>query len=135
MSLSIIYFCMAFFIFAQVYEMLRFDKATYMSLLFFLILFQRWSNSLWESDVLLFLELINIVSILYYNFIEFIILLYCFFSILFSQNRQYGIWRISFDKFWDVIPTFTRARAIVIFEASLCELIFWKEKLILKHIL
>ena len=58
--------------------MLRFDKATYLSLLFKFILLKRLSNSLQESDVLLFSELINVVSILSYKFIEFIILLHSF---------------------------------------------------------
>ena len=52
--------------------MLRFDKATYLSLRFKFILSERLSNSLRRSDVLLFSEFINRVSILFYNFIEFI---------------------------------------------------------------
>ena len=58
--------------------MLRFDKATYLSLLFKFILSERSSNSLCGSDVLLFEEFINIVSILFYNFIELIVLFYTF---------------------------------------------------------
>ena len=58
--------------------MLRLDKATYLSLLFKFIFPERLSNSLWGSDVLLFSEFINVVSILFYNVIEFIILLYVF---------------------------------------------------------
>ena len=42
------------------------------------ILPKKLSSSLCESDVLLFAEFINIVSILFYNFIEFNILLYAF---------------------------------------------------------
>ena len=64
--------------------MLRFDKATYLSLIFMFILSVRLSISLWESDVLLFLEFINTVSILFYNFIEFIMLLFAFLAISFS---------------------------------------------------
>ena len=58
--------------------MLRFDKATYLSLLFKFILSERLSNSLYSSDVLLFSEFINIVPILYYTFIEFTVFLYTF---------------------------------------------------------
>ena len=42
--------------------MLRFDKATYSSLPFKLVLSERLSNSLQGSDVLLFAGLINIAS-------------------------------------------------------------------------
>ena len=54
--------------------MLRFDKRTYVSLLFKFILSARLINSLWGLDVLLFSEFINAVSILFDNSIEFIIL-------------------------------------------------------------
>ena len=47
--------------------MLRFDKATYLSILFMSFLFARLSNSSRGSDVLLFLEFTNIVSILFYS--------------------------------------------------------------------
>ena len=49
------------------------------------ILSARLSNSLKDSDVLLFLEFRNMVSILYYNFTEFIILLYTFLVIFFCS--------------------------------------------------
>ena len=65
--------------------MLRFDKATYLSLLFKFILSARLGNSLRGSDVLLFLEFMKIVSILFHNFIEFIIFLYTFFTNLFCS--------------------------------------------------
>ena len=55
--------------------MLRFDGATYLSIIFKFSLSGGLSNTLWESDVLLFWDLTNIVSILYYTVIEFIILL------------------------------------------------------------
>ena len=52
--------------------MLRFGKTTYLSLLFKLILSViRSNNDLCGSVVILFLEFRNIVSILFYNFIEF----------------------------------------------------------------
>ena len=43
--------------------MLRFDKVTYLSLLFKFTFSARLSKSLWESDVLLFLEFRDIVFI------------------------------------------------------------------------
>ena len=42
--------------------MLRFDKATYLSLLFKFILPEKSKNSLWGSCALLFPEFTNIVS-------------------------------------------------------------------------
>ena len=50
--------------------MLRFDKATYLLLLFQFILSERLSNSLLRSDALLFPELTNTVFILFFNFID-----------------------------------------------------------------
>ena len=67
-----------------------FDKATYLSLIYlttyisYFILSVRLSNSLLRSDILLFLEFINIVSILFCNFIEWMILLYTFLVIFLS---------------------------------------------------
>ena len=78
-----------YFMFFHLQYMLRFDKATYLSLLFKSILSERLDNSLWKSDVLLFSEFINIVSILLYDFIEFIILLYIFLVIFFAQYKEY----------------------------------------------
>ena len=62
--------------------------------------------------MLLFLEFTNIVSILFYKFIEFIILLYTFLVISFFRYKEYMIWRISFSKFSDMLPAFTYAKAI-----------------------
>ena len=70
------------------------------------------SNSLWGSDVLLSLEFINIISILFYNFIEFIILLYTFLVISFAQYKEYMICLSLFSKFLDVLIAFTCARAV-----------------------
>ena len=42
------------------------------------------SNIPWVLDVLLFLEFINILSIMYYNCTEFIILLYTFLVLLYT---------------------------------------------------
>ena len=85
------------------------------------------SNSLEGSDVLLFLELINLVSISYYTYIEFIILLYTFLVIYFDLYKEYIIWRISFSKFSYVLPAFTCARAI----GNLRRICFWVLILIL----
>ena len=82
--------------------MLRFDKATYLSLLFKFILSERLRNSLRGSDVLLFSEFINVVCILFYNFIELAMLLYTFLVISFAR----------FSKFSDVLPAFTCAKAV-----------------------
>ena len=60
---------------------------------------------------MLFSEFINIASILYYTFIEFIILLYTFLVISFAWYEEYNIGRISFDTFSDVLTVCTCARA------------------------
>ena len=83
----------------------RFDKAIF-------ILCERLSNSLWGSDILLFLELINIVSILFYNFTEFSKMLHIFLVISFARYKEYTICLISFSNFSDVLPAFTCASAI-----------------------
>ena len=92
--------------------MLRFDETTDLSFFFRTILSARLSNSLRGSDVPLFLEFINIVSILFYTFIEFIILLYTFLVISFAQYKECIICLISFSKFSDALPAFTYASAI-----------------------
>ena len=94
--------------------MLRFDRATYLAFLFSLkfILSERLSNSLSGLNVLLFSELINIVSIMFYNSIEFIILLYTFLVISFALNKKNMICLILFSTFSVVIPAFTYANAI-----------------------
>ena len=86
------------------------------------ILSIRLSNSLWESDVSLILEFQNIVSILFYNYIEFITLLY----ISFVQYREYTICLISFSKFPDVSPDFIGTSAIGNLWSSSLELNFLK---------
>ena len=63
-------------------------------------------------DVLLFLDFINIVSILFFNFIEFIMLLYTFLVISFARYKEYINCMILFSKFLDVLPAFTCASAI-----------------------
>ena len=89
-----------------------FDKATNLSFIFRFNLSVRVSNSLWGSDVLLFSEFINIVSILFHNFIGLIILLYTFLAISFDPYKKQKICLISFSKFPDVLPAFTSARGI-----------------------
>ena len=54
------------------------DKATYLPILFEFIFYERLSSNLYGSNVLLFSEFINVVSILYYISTEFIILFYAF---------------------------------------------------------
>ena len=65
-----------------------------------------------RSDVLQFSGFTNIVSILFYNFIEFIVLLYTFLVISFAPHKEYMVCLISVRKFSDVLPAFTCARAI-----------------------
>ena len=91
----------------------RFDEVTGLSLLIKFILSARLSNSLRGSDILLFSEFINIVSIPFYNFIEFMILLYTFLVNSFALYKKYIIFLISFSKFSDVLPAFTCVSVIV----------------------
>ena len=58
------------------------------------------------------LEFINIVSISFYNFIEFIVLLYTFFVTSSSLYKEYMICLILFSKFSDVLPDLICASAI-----------------------
>ena len=91
--------------------MLKFNKAIYLSLLFKFILSARLRNSLSGSDVLLFLEFVNIVFIFDATFIEFKILLYIYLVIIsFASYKEYLIFLISFNKFSVVLPGFTCAR-------------------------
>ena len=76
------------------------------------MLSEKLNNSLWGLDVLLFLEFINTVSILFYNFLEFIILLNTFLVISFARYKKYMICVISFGKFSVVLLAFTCTRAI-----------------------
>ena len=96
--------------------MLRFGKATYLSLLFKFILSERFSNSLRGSNVLVFSELINIVSTLFYNSFEMIIFLYTFLVISFALYKEYMICLISFSKFSDAISAFFVQMLLGIFE-------------------
>ena len=59
----------------------------------------------------LFSEFIIIVSILFYNFIEFIILLYTFLVTSSTLYKKYMISLISVSKFLDVLPALTCASA------------------------
>ena len=52
------------------------------------------------------------VSILFYNFIEFIVLLYIFLIISFARYKEYMICLISFSTFSIILPAFTCAGAI-----------------------
>ena len=92
--------------------MLRLGKAIYLSFLLKSILSVRLSNSLWRSNVLLYLEFKNVVSIFYCTFIAFIILLYTFLVISFDWYKEYMIYMIWFSKFSDVLPAFTFVKAI-----------------------
>ena len=109
--------------------MLRFDKATYLSLLIShhkFILSVKLSNTLRRSEASLFLEFIKIVFIPFYNFIEFIILLYTFSVIYFSLYRQHIVLWISFEMLSNASLAFTCASAI----GNLWSICFWVNILI-----
>ena len=74
------------------------------------ILFVRLSNNLFH--VSLFPEFINVVSIMFYNFFEFIILLHSFLVISFAGHKGYTTCVISFSKVLEVLPAFTCTSAI-----------------------
>ena len=82
---------MFFFIFALAYYLLRFDKSAYSFLLFQNNLSKRFINRLREPDVLLYLELIYIISIfaLFLYWIGYIV--YTFLVISFTQYKGYVI--------------------------------------------
>ena len=79
---------------------------------FKIVLSIRLSNSLWESDVLLFSEFVSIGSILYYDFIKFITSLNTFLVFSFALSKKCIIRPISFSNFSDVLSAFTCARAV-----------------------
>ena len=56
-----------------------------------------------------FSEFIKVISNLFYNFIEFIILLFTFLVICFALYKEYMIRQIPYSNFWDVLSVFTRA--------------------------
>ena len=87
--------------------MVMFDKVTNLSLLVRFILSARLS---YRSDILLFPEFITIVSILYYSFMEFFILLYTFLVTFFARHKECMVCLVSFSKFSGVLPAFTCTR-------------------------
>ena len=104
--------------------MLGFDKAIYLSLFLKSILSVRLNNSMWESDVLLFFELINIVFIfvLYLYWIDYIVTYFLVTSL--PRYKEYMICLISFNTFSGVLPDFTYASAIGNIWGICYELIF-----------
>ena len=64
---------------------------------------ERLSNNLWGLEVSLFSEFINIVPILFCNFIGFITLFYTFLVISFSWYKEYMICLILLSKFSNVL--------------------------------
>ena len=114
-----------FFIFFHVEYMLRFDVTAYLWLFLKFSFIERLSNSLWGSDVSLFLELRNIVSILFYNFIEFIILLYNFLETSFPRYKEYIFYPVSFSMFWDVFTPLTCASGFSNLWSICWRVIFW----------
>ena len=92
--------------------MLRFDKTIYLSFRLKYVLSVRLSNSLWESDVLLFSEFINIVFIFvfYFCWIHYIVIHILVTS--FAWFKEYMICLIMFSKSSGVLPAFPCAKAI-----------------------
>ena len=91
--------------------MFRFDRAIIFSLLLKSNLPVSLSIKACGSEVLLFSEFINIVSI-FYNWIDLIMLLYTFLVISFDSYKEQMICLISFNKLSELLPAFTCARAI-----------------------
>ena len=100
--------------------MLRFDKATYLSLLFKFVLSARFSRYF----IILGIHKYNIHAVLY--FIGFIILLYTFLVISFAQYKEYIICLISFTKvcFQMYCLLLLVQELLVVFEAFVWKLIF-----------
>ena len=108
--------------------------ATYLSLPFNFISCVSLRNSLWGSDVLLFLEFINIVStllLLCYNFSKFIVLLYTFLVIFFLKAKNIWFALFHLANFQMCYLLLLAQVLLIIFKAFVSELIFW----ILLHIL
>ena len=80
--------------------MSRFDKPTYLSLHFKFTLSVRLSKSLRGSDALLFSEFINIVSILFHKFNEFIVFLYTF--LFLDRNNMRFVWCSFFNAYLSI---------------------------------
>ena len=76
------------------------------SKLFYLLLV---FEQVFESEVLLFFEFINIVLILCYICIEFILSLHILLVISFDWHKEYIICLILLSKFSDILPAFTYA--------------------------
>ena len=90
LNLLFLYDSYIFSIYSKCWDLLK-QHIYHFSLLFKFVSSKRLSNSLWGSDGLLFHEFINIVSILFYNFVKLIILLYTFLVISFAWYKKY-IW-------------------------------------------
>ena len=95
--------------------MLRYDRTTYLSLLFKFTLSEKLINSQCESDVLLFLESMNIVFIfvLYLYWINYIII-YFFSNLFCSIQRIHDNYIITSQLYYLLLPA---QELLVIFEA------------------
>ena len=85
----------------------KIEKARYLSFLCKLTLSAISSVSLWASDVLLILEIINMIYILHVR------LLYTFLVISFVKYKECNIWGNSFNKFSNVVTRSTYANTVV----------------------
>ena len=92
--------------------MLKFDQETFLLLLFKFALSKDWITHCECQMFLPFREFINIVSILFHNFVYIITLLHALMVISFGWHKEYIICLVFFSKFTDVLPPFTCASAI-----------------------
>ena len=86
--------------------MLKFDKAIYSAFVFKFVFSERLSINISQTEVLLFLEFINIISIfaLQLSLIPYIFIYISAFS--FAWWKEYTTWSVWFHKFSDVFSDF-----------------------------
>ena len=110
----------------------RLDKATYSSLFSSLFYLKDWVIVYEDHNVLPYSEFLNIVSILFYNFIELIMLLCTFqYFILLDANNIlfYGFHLVSLQTYYLLLVVQV---LLVILDAFVEKVIFWNVMLSLK---
>ena len=113
----------------------RLDKATYSSLFSSLFYLKDWVIVYEDHNVLPYSEFLNIVSILFYNFIELIMLLCTFqYFILLDANNIlfYGFHLVSLQTYYLLLVVQV---LLVILDAFVEKVIFWNVMLSLKGVL
>ena len=113
-------------------HMPRLDKATYSSLFSSLFYLKDWVIVYEDHNVLPYSEFLNIVSILFYNFIELIMLLCTFqYFILLDANNIlfYGFHLVSLQTYYLLLVVQV---LLVILDAFVEKVIFWNVMLSLK---